>query len=529
MSTFALFMFVPLLAAQDEAIVEGIAFNRATGAKVPGVVIKLAPVSAASNVLYTVRSDAAGAFRIEGVKGGDYVPSFEAPDGFRAPAFWEPPSKPFHIGGNNRAVKLEIPMRPLVTLQVRVVDGEGHPVPNVRVECFLTVGGGGVIGNTDSEGRSSLAGLLAGAYKLRARPVLPGTPLAQRSKEISALSIRPSEGERWAWAPTYFPDTVELAAAETLIVAEGAKPPEYEIMLRAAPVHCLRGVVSDDEGRPVSGASVSLLSEIGWGAAEAKVASSTDGSFEFPSVRPGEWQVVATAKRGEVVLKGFTQLVMPRRDLEGVLLQIAQPFALDVVFEGLPRDRKGPLVWLFPEAGPDEQVAHAGPQPDGTTRFEEVYAGRYRLGQPGALSGYYLKSIELGSADITGKVVDLTQQSPPVKLVFSSKPARAWGRVENGAGIKVVLVDAAQEDYILGQEVRIAVCDDQGRFAIEDLRPGTYHAFAFAMAGVNTGAVKEAVLRLGLSQQARTVRLGEGEAVKLDLKITPFPASLGRP
>lgn len=75
-------MFVPLLAAQDGAIVEGIAFNRATGANVPGVTIKLASVAATSNVVYTAKSDAAGAFRIESLQGGDYVP---APDGFLAP------------------------------------------------------------------------------------------------------------------------------------------------------------------------------------------------------------------------------------------------------------------------------------------------------------------------------------------------------------------------------------------------------------------------------------------------------------
>lgn len=529
MCTSWLLMFVPLLAAQDGALVEGIAFNRATGARVPGVTIKLSSVTAASNVLYASKSDGGGNFRIEDVKAGDYLPSFAVPDGFATPAFWESPSKAFHIGENSRRVKLEIPLRPLMTLRVRVVDGEGRPVPNVRVECFVATGGGGTIGNTDSDGRSFLTGLLAGAYKLRARPVLPDTPLSQRSKVLTVLPTKPPEGEHWAWAPTYFPNAAELAGAETVDVHEGADPPEYEIRLRSAPVYRLRGVVSDEANKPVPGASVSLESEIGWGPAEASADSAADGSFEFPSIRAGDWQVVGRTKRGETALRGFTQLVMPQRDLAGISVQVAPPFVVDVAFEGLPIGGRRPSLSLIPTAGPYEQHATASPRPDGTMRFEEVYAGRYRLAQWGALSGYYVKSIILGLEDVTGKAVNLRPQSPLVKLIYASNAARAWGSVENGAGIKVVLVDASEEEYIPGQDVNVAVCDEQGRFAIEDLRPGTYHAFAFAIAGVNSGAVKRAVFRLGLSRQAKTVRLGEGSAVRLELKTMPFPVELQRP
>jgi hypothetical protein len=103
------------------------------------------------------------------------------------------------------------------------------------------------------------------------------------------------------------------------------------------------------------------------------------------------------------------------------------------------------------------------------------------------------------------------------------------GTVENGAGVKVVLVDAAQDEFVPGQDIRVAVCDERGRFTIEGLRPATYYAFAFAIGGVNTGAVREAVFLLGLSRQAQTIRLGESETANIELHITPFPLALQRP
>lgn len=75
----------------------------------------------------------------------------------------------------------------------------------------------------------------------------------------------------------------------------------------------------------------------------------------------------------------------------------------------------------------------------------------------------------------------------------------------------------------------MAICDQQGGFTLEDLRPATYYAFAFAIGGVNTGSVKQAVIDLGLSRQGKVVSLAEGDVVALDLKITPFPDWLQRP
>lgn len=154
---------LPLLALQNGIMIEGTASNRVTDAGVPGVTVKLAAASAPLKILHAAKSDATGVFRFEGVAGGDYVASFEAPHGFIAPSPWDPASKPFHVADGGGSVKLQIPMLPLSSLRVRVVDGNGQPVPRVRVEVFIATGGGGSIGTTDADGRFSPDGLMPGA------------------------------------------------------------------------------------------------------------------------------------------------------------------------------------------------------------------------------------------------------------------------------------------------------------------------------------------------------------------------------
>src|ERR1035437_9477189 len=277
----ALLIAVPLLAAQNGAVIEGTAFNRITRAGVPDVTIRLALAFEPGKQLHTAKSDAAGAFRIEDVQTGDYVATFDAPNGFLAPQGSDPACKPFHVGAGGDSLKFQVPVMPLGKLRGRVLDGEGRPVPRVQVELFRVHFSGGSIMTTDAEGGFSQDGLIPGAYQLRARPVLPGAPMGRRPEALSPVPAKPPEGDRWMWAPTYFPNAIEIGGAETIVVREGTDLAEYVIQLRSAPVYRLHGTAVDSAGSPASGVVLQLLSETGWSAAEAEATSGENGAFEF--------------------------------------------------------------------------------------------------------------------------------------------------------------------------------------------------------------------------------------------------------
>ena len=509
-----LLVALPLLVAQSAVLIEGTASNKVTHAGIPGVILKLESLS---KRVYTCTSDAGGAFHIAGVPDGDYTATVEAPPGFLEPRPW-----PVHVAAESKPPALQISLLPLATLRGLVVDAERRPVPGVRVELFRVYYAGGDLMITDSEGRFVADRLVPGAYRLRARPVLAGTPLAARIKSVSPLPAKSPEGERWQWAPTYFPDAIEMSSAATIAVREGAELSGYEIRLRSAPVYRLGGRVLDDEGLPAGGVTLWLLSEIGWGSGEAQVTSGGDGRFEFPAVRAGRWRISAEAVRGAITWKGFSELTMPQRDLGNALVRIAPPFSLDGVVEAeSPAPRARVTVGLSPV--PHGESSWASQEPGATLHFEDLYPGTYRIDPRTTLPGHYLSSILLGGQDVTGQSVYLGPGSPPIRVIYKPNAARVQGAVEDGAGVKVVLIQADRERYTEGQSLRVAVCDREGRYTIEGLRPTTYHAFAFDIVNLESEALEELVFSRGLDRQGKTLHLGEGETVTLDLKVTPWP------
>jgi hypothetical protein len=199
---------------------------------------------------------------------------------------------------------------------------------------------------------------------------------------------------------------------------------------------------------------------------------------------------------------------------------VSPPFTLDGVVEGTPPGTR-PLVLLYSASGGETAAAVA--EPAGSFHVEGLYPGKYRVGSYSQLSGHYLGSVLLGSQDVTGRDVTLASDSPRLHVIYKPNAARVRGAVEDGAGVRVVLIEADRDRQIPTQWLRAATCDEQGRFAVEGLRPGLYHAFAFQIVNVNTGAVQEAVFEKGLVRQGKTISLAEGETATLELRVTPWP------
>jgi len=524
---------IPVVFAQNSGVIEGTTFNTITHAGVPGISIKLATVTDPYRPLRVVVSDAVGAFRIDGLKDGDYVAAVTVSKGFLLAESCLPLCKPFHVSTGSSVVKLQIPVRPGGSLRGRVIDAEGRPASGVRVELFMVHYFSGYEFTTDSEGRFFWDGLEPGTYRLRARPVFAGTSSTQAAKVRSPLPEKQPGGERWICVPTYFPNAIDISSAQHIVISEGAELDGYEIRLRSAPVYCLRGIVLDDEVQPVAGAALRLMSEVGWGPAEAQVTSGKDGIFEFPSVRPGDGRIEAVVKRETHRWVGFTELRMPQRDLQDVVVRIAPPFALKGVLEGVPLTEKKVTEVVVSLHRVDGSVEHssAATESDGTVHFASVYPGRYRISCRIPIAGYYLKSLQLGTRDVTGEDVELTRESPSLRVILKSNAASVRGTVEDGAWAKVVLIRAGQEGFIPFVSMRVAVCDEKGRFSIDNLRPTVYYAFAFmtdevpqpySRSIVPHDTVTETLFTRDLRSQAQTVHLGEGEKATLDLRVTPW-------
>jgi hypothetical protein len=408
-------------------------------------------------------------------------------------------------------------------LSGRVLDGEGRPAANIRVEIYRLRAGQPATQTTGKDGRFAFDKLLPGTYLLMARPVLAGSYLAgDRPERVAKLPATPDDG-RTDWVPVWYPGFPNREEAQPVSVRAGADMQGYEIRLRRAPVFRLKGAVLDEEGHRVPGASIDLLPPDAWQTPEAHTVTKEDGNFEFPSVRRGEWRLEAQATRGGSTLKGFAAPAVTGRDPEAVEIRLTAPFTPGgFVDREDPRDaqgkRKVTAVSLVPHGGSGSRQL-AFHEQDGSFRFPGVYPGRYTICPLGFVPGYYLDSVRLGDMDVMGKAVDLAGGSVPIRVSYKPNAGRLRGAVEEGSGATVVAIPR-DEAFIDGQFIRTGTCE-RGRYEIGSLRPGEYSVFAFDR--VDHDALEDPVFVRTILRYAVTVSVAAGQPAQADLRVTPWP------
>ncbi len=243
------------LAQDNPRVIEGSVVNSVTGVGIEGATVTLAPKSHNNGRTepYRAETDAAGTFRISGVKPGEYARFFQK-HGFLMPA-----SSAF--GGSFRieadAPSLRFELTPPATLRGRVIGTDGNPAPNVQVaigsQYTRTV-------TTDENGAFVFEDLDPGLYPVLAR----------------------SSHER-----TYFPATTDATLAEPILVRAGADQSRYEIRLQTARTWRVRGVVLDATGKPAPKALVNILPAFDSPSALASVGENDGAVFSIAGRSPG--------------------------------------------------------------------------------------------------------------------------------------------------------------------------------------------------------------------------------------------------
>ncbi|MCA9711890.1 MAG: carboxypeptidase regulatory-like domain-containing protein, partial [Myxococcales bacterium] len=240
-----------------------------------------------------VHTTAAGEFVLEGLAPDRYELVVVA-EGHAAAAPLE-----LEVPAEAEPEPVRVELRRGATVEGRVLDEQGHPVPGVLVRIgpergLITSAGGaedeehhavvfvprfGFSGTTDGEGRFGLTGIPAGP-KVAFVHTLQGATLPEPAS-LEPASLEPTSLE---------PTTFEVADGETV-----------SIELRVAGVGAtVRGVVLDEHGGPVADAFVVV--EPGEGHGDRRVAlpqlSDADGSFEIAGVPSGRHRVRATLRGG---------------------------------------------------------------------------------------------------------------------------------------------------------------------------------------------------------------------------------------
>ena len=359
---------------------------------------------------------------------------------------------------------LTVPLLPSGSIAGRVLGPDGEPIGGIHVYVRGKSGQQG--SQTDEQGRFRFAGLLPGSYRLEALPLT----WAHRSKSPEFPSDGPPSTRL---APASYPDTVEVQA--------GSEASSILIRLARTPVVRVSGRMT---GIPHGGTiSLSVNSRFGGFTDFARA----DGTFEWWTLDPGGYVIRAWEGTGAVDLaadgtgprnSALMKITVADVNIDNIELRIRPPSDISgqVDYEIGVAELRAPERRLLLAAldGPREGAAILSA--DGYFSLNPLLPGRYRVmcdcGSPA-----YVKSMWLGSAQIQGDVLDLSEgpDKAALRVLLSSRFGAISGTVQGDLvsmrSLKVALVPATPGK---DPRPRFAGIDVGGRYSFDSVVPGGY-------------------------------------------------------
>lgn len=401
---------------------------------------------------------------------------------------------------------LNIRLVPASSISGRVLDSDGKPAPKASVTAYryayvrgarsLDPAGYSVI--ADENGAYAFPGLTAGRYYLRVE-----------SKDGSVT--------------TYYPSTLDPAAAAAVDVDTGATRSGVDIRQRKEQLFVVRGKAVMANGEPATSAVLTILPEqpIETQTPPPRVQTIAEGSFEFKDLLPGRYTIRATPN-GNVVTPdrqmfpakgaGRMDVNITRENIEDLKFTLGDGYTLagrvrteDGSALPIPQPPPAPAKPL-PQGVPDvtaglrvsltdaEQMYTPGNlmapiAPDGGAfRIEKIVPGRYYVRVNPLPPNVYIQSVRYGGQDITRSTIDLTYGGGDnLEIVLGTKAGTVSATVRNSKGEAMPRVQVAlwPDKLDLGtynSSIRVAVSDDNGAVRFTSLRPEKYRLAAFAEA-----------------------------------------------
>jgi len=276
---------------------------------------------------------------------------------------------------------------------------------------------GGVSSPTNDKGEYQIENVPAGKYYLMAR-CFQSIPMPHAFVRRDALADVP----RLTYPPLFYPASADLSGGTRVSLPAGTELTGIDFQMVAATGITVRGRV-----RPV----LTGLTQITLAPKEKLLrpfqqqgarANQTTGEFQIQSVRPGSYEIQATAQAEGRSYSARVPIEVGANapDSIDVPLQPAPQISGSVEIEG---DQKPPLknlhVALFPlDAQPFGPPPQVEVQSDGSF-VTSASPGRWRLQVNGAPG--YVKSVTLGDQEVSAPSLEIGTTPGTLKIILSTK------------------------------------------------------------------------------------------------------------
>jgi hypothetical protein len=486
---------------------------------------------------------------------------------------------------DDEALDVSIRLLPGAVITGVVTDARGLAAPGVSVAATDTRPRPGVTpaparAVTDDRGIYRLFGLAPGDYLVFALPQLapaPGGRVGRSPGVVAAVTDADvlwarsaiagmntgfgstggpsSPGAPVAYAPVFYPGTTDVAGAVSVRATSGAERGGVDLPLRIVRLARLAGSLADDQGRPLTSATVTLVPKRGGqpspvdalvasGALPLPRASVSASTFAFTGVAPGQYTLVARTGSGQrgvaaaeaaaETLWSVTDVMVDGVDRDNVALRLLPGVAVTgrIVFESGSTAPVDPatvnlsLVATNPIPGV-ASTYRAAVLPGGTFRVPSVAPGNYLMrSDTAAGSGWLLKSAIINgrdTADLPLVAANDGSELAGVVVTFTDRLGEITGRLIDAGGQPVsrysIIVFTTDQSLWVSNARRIRATRPatDGSFAVGGLPAGAYAIVAVEDA--ENVQVYDASFLAELLPSAVSVTLDEGERRRQDFRL----------
>jgi protocatechuate 3,4-dioxygenase beta subunit len=435
-------------------------------------------------------------------------------------------ARPVVIADGEVLEKIDVALPKGGVIAGRIFDDLGEPADYIRIAAMRL---------QYSDGRRQLVPLAVsyvrtndlGEYRIYGLP--PGRYYVGIAPPVADSVPRPRAGR--SFGASYFPGASNIAEARPIDLDAGQERLDADFALVVSRPLKATGVVVDRLGRAVPGGSVYAMQPMGRGgffiAARGEV--QPNGAFAIENLAPGSYTLSIERRNAAADTDDAASepLVVGGADVEGIVLTMAPTTRVtgrvrtEARTDALPSMKD---VSIYAEQRPGSTVAEnrsTWVADEGTFALSHIGMGPVRLTLTGLPTGWALKSVWYGGKDVTD-ALNVREDTSGVELIVTTRVSVITGIVtdtENRALDEYTVVVCADDQSRWDNPRFLATArpDQNGRFSVRGLPPGTY--IAVAVHEVEAGEASDPEYLERMRPNATKIAIGDGETKSLDLKV----------
>jgi hypothetical protein len=258
-----------------------------------------------------------------------------------------------------------------------------------------------------------------------------------------------------------------------------------------------------------------------------------NGAFEFPSVAPGSYNLIAMTNgvNGGSRHATIVPIDVGSANVEGLDLTINPGVTVSghIRVDGDTTDPIPSFQVHLNEWAPGVNVSPPQPVKADTAnnfRFDDVNPEHFEVNVTPLLGGFYLKSMRAGNTDVLANGLDLTGGGgASLDVVIGVNAPQVTGTVQNpttqqpATAVTVVLIPLEKERREVSLFYRTAMTDQNGSFTMGRVNPGEYRIYAWDE--VENGAWFDPDFLKPVESKGSPVSVREGSPVNVQVTMIP--------